>query len=130
MKFLEKSRTGIAVGTPLRLYDLVEKCASPPLSLSLPLLHLTTNPKHISNPSIAALKLDKLERIVVDASHIDQKKRGLMDMKDTMIPLARWLARPEFKVRYADPENGLQLMFYWTPTYLPSHSIGMDLLAY
>ncbi|KAI0450328.1 U3-containing 90S pre-ribosomal complex subunit-domain containing protein [Xylaria acuta] len=84
-KFLESHRTGVAVGTPVRLNDLVES---------------------------GTLKLDKLERLVVDASHIDQKKRGIMDMKETMIPLARWLSRTEFKERYADPERPLQLLFY------------------
>ncbi|KAJ2972566.1 hypothetical protein NUW58_g9159 [Xylaria curta] len=84
-KFLESHRTGVAVGTPVRLNDLVES---------------------------GTLKLDKLERLVVDASHIDQKKRGIMDMKETMIPLARWLSRAEFKERYADPERPLQLLFY------------------
>ncbi|KAI1261588.1 U3-containing 90S pre-ribosomal complex subunit-domain containing protein [Xylariaceae sp. FL1019] len=84
-QFLEKYRTGIAVGTPVRLTDLLES---------------------------GALKLDKLERIVVDASHIDQKKRGIMDMKETMLPLVRWLSRPEFKERYVDPEKPLQLLFY------------------
>lgn len=51
-----------------------------------------------------ALAVDKLESIVIDASHIDQKKRGIMDMKDTMMPLARFLARKEFKSRFADVE--------------------------
>ncbi|KAI1766787.1 U3-containing 90S pre-ribosomal complex subunit-domain containing protein [Hypoxylon sp. FL1150] len=85
VELLEKSRTGIAVGTPVRLYDLVEN---------------------------SALNLDNLERLVIDASHIDQKKRGIMDMKDTMLPLARWLARPEFKERYTDNEKPLQLLFF------------------
>ncbi|KAI1351090.1 U3-containing 90S pre-ribosomal complex subunit-domain containing protein [Xylaria sp. FL0043] len=84
-KFLESHRTGVAVGTPVRLNDLVES---------------------------GTLKLDKLERLVVDASHIDQKKRGIMDMKETMIPLARWLCRAEFKERYTDSEQALQLLFY------------------
>ncbi|KAI1427159.1 U3-containing 90S pre-ribosomal complex subunit-domain containing protein [Xylaria sp. FL1777] len=84
-KFLESHRTGVAVGTPVRLNDLVDS---------------------------GTLKLDKLERLVVDASHIDQKKRGIMDMKETMMPLARWLCRPEFKERYIDPERPLQLLFY------------------
>ncbi|KAI4870299.1 U3-containing 90S pre-ribosomal complex subunit-domain containing protein [Hypoxylon rubiginosum] len=85
VQLLEKCRTGIAVGTPVRLYDLVEN---------------------------SALKLDNLERLVIDASHIDQKKRGIMDMKDTMMPLARWMARPEFKERYVDTEKPLQLLFF------------------
>ncbi|KAI1176433.1 U3-containing 90S pre-ribosomal complex subunit-domain containing protein [Nemania sp. FL0916] len=84
-KFLESHRTGVAVGTPVRLIDLAES---------------------------GTLKLDKLERLVVDASHIDQKKRGIMDMKETMIPLARWLSRTEFKEKYIDPEKPLQLLFY------------------
>lgn len=59
-----------------------------------------------------SLSLDKLQRLVVDASHIDQKKRGVMDMKDTMMPLARFLARKEFKDRYGDKKKPLDLIFY------------------
>lgn len=62
--------------------------------------------------SAGALSLEKLHRLVVDASHIDQKKRGVMDMKETMLPLARWLTRKEFKERYADEKRPLDLMFY------------------
>jgi protein CMS1 len=36
-----------------------------------------------------------LERIVVDASNIDQKKRGIMDMKETQVPLVQLLARKD-----------------------------------
>jgi len=50
--------------------------------------------------------------MVVDASHIDQKKRGVMDMKDTMMPLARWLARKEFMERYVSEEEPLALVFF------------------
>jgi protein CMS1 len=48
----------------------------------------------------------------VDASHIDQKKRGVMEMKDTTLPLARFLARKEFKERYGDAGKPLTLLFY------------------
>jgi protein CMS1 len=72
----------------------------------------TSRPKPKLTVVPGILKLDKLERLVVDASHIDQKKRGIMDMKETMIPLARWLSRTEFKVKYSDPEQPLQLLFY------------------
>ncbi|KAB5562898.1 U3-containing 90S pre-ribosomal complex subunit-domain containing protein [Coniochaeta sp. 2T2.1] len=87
VQFLTSHRTGIAVGTPLRLMDLLDN---------------------------GALKVDSLKRIVIDASHIDQKKRGVMDMKDTMVPLAKWLARKEFKERYTDEseEKQVSLMFY------------------
>lgn len=56
--------------------------------------------------------MQHLKRIVVDVSHIDQKKRGIMDMKDTMMPLAKWLTRKEFKERYGDPEKPLKLLFF------------------
>jgi protein CMS1 len=59
-----------------------------------------------------ALSLDALRRGVVDASHIDVKKRGIMDMKDTMMPLARFLARKEFLQRYADEKQPFGLLFY------------------
>lgn len=49
---------------------------------------------------------------MVDASHIDQKKRGVMDMKDTLMPLARWLSRKELKDRYTANDKQLQLLFY------------------
>jgi protein CMS1 len=56
--------------------------------------------------------VDSLKRIVIDASHIDQKKRGVMDMKETMLPLAKWLSRTEFKDRFTDDKNKVELMFY------------------
>lgn len=85
VQFLKSKSTGIGVGTPARLMELIDN---------------------------GALSLDLLEQIVVDASHIDQKKRGVLDMKDTMIPLATFLVRKEFKDRYADEENPLSLLFY------------------
>nr|XP_036580838.1 uncharacterized protein CTRU02_09231 [Colletotrichum truncatum]KAF6788910.1 hypothetical protein CTRU02_09231 [Colletotrichum truncatum] len=85
VKFLQGTRTGIAVGTPARLMELADN---------------------------GALSLEKVQRIVVDASHIDQKKRGIMDMKDTMMPLARWLTRKEFKERYTEEKRHLDLVFF------------------
>ncbi|KAF7557051.1 hypothetical protein G7046_g6138 [Stylonectria norvegica] len=82
---LQNKKTGIGVGTPARLMELIEN---------------------------GALSLEHLKRIVVDASHIDQKKRGVMDMKDTALPLARFLARAEFRDRYLEEENQLALLFY------------------
>jgi protein CMS1 len=68
-----------------------------------------TNPANIG---AGALSLDNLQRVVVDASHVDQKKRGVMDMKDTMMPLARFLTRSEFKERYGAEKKPLALLFY------------------
>ncbi|CAG8982954.1 hypothetical protein HYALB_00003532 [Hymenoscyphus albidus] len=84
VKFLKSTRTGIAVGTPTRLKDLMDD---------------------------GALDVDRLERIVIDASHIDIKKRGILDMKETQVPLMLWLNQTVFKEKYA-VEKGIQLLFY------------------
>ncbi|KAL2149892.1 hypothetical protein VTH82DRAFT_7568 [Thermothelomyces myriococcoides] len=87
VSFLQKNRTGIAVGTPQRLTDLIEH---------------------------GALSIKDLRRIVVDASHIDQKKRGIADMRETMLPLAKLLCRKDLKERYEDedPNRHIDLLFY------------------
>ncbi|KAK7738989.1 Protein cms1 [Cytospora paraplurivora] len=85
VRFLAKNKTGIAIGTPARLMDLLDN---------------------------GALSVEHLKRIVVDASYIDQKKRGVLDMKDTIMPLAKWLTRKEFKDRYIDDEKHLDLLFF------------------
>jgi protein CMS1 len=56
--------------------------------------------------------MDRLERIVVDASHIDQKKRGILEMKDTQVPLILWLGQGILKERYTAKTAGIQLLFY------------------
>ena len=86
------------------------------------LLHLLSQPSFLGTRIIAhssanlcqpgALSVENLKRIVVDASHIDQKKRGVMDMKETMVPLVKWLARKEFKERYTEEKNPVDLLFY------------------
>lgn len=105
MQFLKKSKTGIAVGTPARLEALLDNGEPLPLSKAARVQGLLMRPA-------GALSIEYLKRIVVDASHLDQKKRGIMDMKDTMMPLARWLTRAEFKERYAAEEKPLDLLFF------------------
>lgn len=84
--FLKSHRTGIAVGTPARLIDLLDS---------------------------GALSVAHLRRLVVDTSHIDQKKRGVLDMKDTALPVVRWLVRPEFRTRYdQEAASPLSILFY------------------
>ncbi|TGO40955.1 hypothetical protein BHYA_0029g00650 [Botrytis hyacinthi] len=83
--FLKSSRTGIAVGTPQRLKDLMDE---------------------------GSLAVDRLERIVIDASHIDQKKRGILEMKETQIPLTIWLGQKPFRERYEGSTDKLQILFY------------------
>ncbi|KAK4162501.1 U3-containing 90S pre-ribosomal complex subunit-domain containing protein [Cladorrhinum sp. PSN259] len=83
--FLKKTRSGLAVGTPQRLIDLIEN---------------------------EALSISHLRRIVVDASHIDQKKRGIVDMKETMMPLVKLLTRKELKDKYTDSDQPIDLLFF------------------
>ncbi|PBP17529.1 hypothetical protein BUE80_DR011525 [Diplocarpon rosae] len=85
IKFLNSTRTGIAVGTPARLKDLMDD---------------------------GALQVDRLERIVVDASHIDVKKRGILEMKETQVPLTVWLGQKYFMEKYGSKPDGIQLLFY------------------
>jgi protein CMS1 len=61
-----------------------------------------------------ALSLGNLKRIIVDASHIDQKKRGIVDMRETMMPLVKLLSREALKERYTDDDTSRQidLIFY------------------
>jgi protein CMS1 len=62
--------------------------------------------------SAGALAVDRVERIIIDASHIDQKKRGILEMKETQVPLAQWLNRKEFKERLGANANGIELLFF------------------
>jgi protein CMS1 len=61
---------------------------------------------------VGALAIDRLERIVIDVSHIDQKKRGILDMRETQVPLIKWLSRNELKGRFSAGEGKIDLMFY------------------
>ena len=82
---VRKVRMGIGVGTPQRIMDLLDD---------------------------GALSADDLERIVIDASHIDSKKRGLLDMKETQIPLVQLLTRASLKERYGTGDGKVELLFY------------------
>ncbi|OKL62916.1 hypothetical protein UA08_01992 [Talaromyces atroroseus] len=84
-QFLERSRVSIGVGTPQRIIDLLES---------------------------GTLKTTGLERIVIDGSHIDQKKRGIFDMKEVYAPLLKLLARDEFRKRYGPKEKSLMVLVY------------------
>ncbi|KIN07666.1 hypothetical protein OIDMADRAFT_16258 [Oidiodendron maius Zn] len=85
IKFLKSTRTGIAVGTAIRLKDLMDE---------------------------GALSTERLERIVVDCSHIDQKKRGILEMRETHIPLTVFLGQKEFRKKYGAETGGIDLLFF------------------
>lgn len=61
---------------------------------------------------LGALQLDRLERIVIDASHIDQKKRGILEMKDTQVALTLWLGQKSLRERYAAGSGATEIIFY------------------
>jgi protein CMS1 len=82
---VKKSRMGMGVGTPQRIIDLLED---------------------------GALKTDCIERIVIDASHIDTKKRGILDMKETQVPLVTLLTRADLKERFGTGEGKIELLFF------------------
>ncbi|KAL1963737.1 hypothetical protein VTN77DRAFT_7803 [Rasamsonia byssochlamydoides] len=85
-QFLQRTRVNIGVGTPMRLIDLIES---------------------------GALKTQELERIVIDGSHIDVKKRGIFDMKEMHFPLLQLLTRPEFRERYGVTKGkGLKVLVF------------------
>lgn len=49
---------------------------------------------------------------MVDGSHIDQKKRGILDMRETQQPLMALLNRSELKSRYGNIIGKVRLLIY------------------
>lgn len=101
-QFLERSRVSIGVGTPQRISDLLESGMF--LLFNRRMNQLTLHQ--------GTLKTEKLERIVIDGSHIDQKKRGIFDMKEVYAPLLKLLTREEFKGRYGSKDKDLKILVY------------------
>jgi protein CMS1 len=91
----------MGVGTPQRLIDLLEdgKC------------FLIMAEQFVANSFIGALSTKSLKRIVLDASHMDKKKCGILEMKDTQVPLIKLLNLPLLKERYGT-DDGIDLVFY------------------
>lgn len=65
-----------------------------------------------SLPITGALSSSNLERVIIDASHIDQKKRGILDIREIQVPLVELLTRKELMERYGSGENQVELLFY------------------
>ncbi|KAL4754753.1 hypothetical protein BDW72DRAFT_101971 [Aspergillus terricola var. indicus] len=84
-QFLERARVGIGAGTPARISDLINS---------------------------GSLKLDELKRIVIDGSYVDQKQRGIFDMKETHLPLLQLLTRSEFRERYGAKEKKIEVLVF------------------
>ncbi|KAI4284135.1 MAG: hypothetical protein L6R38_001632 [Xanthoria sp. 2 TBL-2021] len=83
--FVKKTRINIGVGTPTRIIDLLAE---------------------------RALRLEKLERVIIDTSFLDCKKRSIFDMKETQQPLMRLLNMDELKSRYTTTGSAVKLIFY------------------
>ncbi|KAL4885023.1 U3-containing 90S pre-ribosomal complex subunit-domain containing protein [Aspergillus karnatakaensis] len=84
-QFLERARVAIGAGTPARISDLIES---------------------------GSLKLDELKRIVIDGSYVDQKQRGIFDMKETHLPLLQLLTRSELRERYGAKEKKIEILVF------------------
>lgn len=59
-----------------------------------------------------ALSSEKLKRVVVDCSHLDRKKRGIFDMRETQQPLMQLLNRDDIKHRYGTHDHGISLLLF------------------
>ncbi|KAL3483653.1 U3-containing 90S pre-ribosomal complex subunit-domain containing protein [Aspergillus germanicus] len=84
-QFLDRARVGIGAGTPSRISDLIDS---------------------------GSLKLNELKRIVIDGSYVDQKQRGIFDMKETHLPLLQLLTRSEFRDRYGAKDNKIEISVF------------------
>ncbi|KAK6502309.1 hypothetical protein TWF506_002891 [Arthrobotrys conoides] len=87
IEYAKKTRIGIAVGTPARLVDLIKD---------------------------GALQIKYVQRIVLDVSYLDAKKRGLWDIKEVQDKLVELLAVEGIRRRLegGGEEDSRGLMFY------------------
>lgn len=90
----------MGVGTPQRICELLEDGRFVPCETHA--LHTDHSP--------GALSVNHLKRIVIDASHIDVKKRGILDMKELQPPLVRLLNQSALRLRYGKKDT--QIIFY------------------
>ena len=99
---------GIGVGTPARLIALLDSGQS---QADYPQKATLLDGAYYSF-SLGALTSESLERIIVDFSYVDQKKRGILDMKESQEPLMQLLTRKEFTDRYERADGGIDLLFF------------------
>ena len=59
-----------------------------------------------------ALSMGQVKRIVIDASHINQKKQGILDMRETQEALVQFLTKPGIKTRYGDERDAIQILCF------------------
>jgi len=121
----EDAKVGKLFAKHIKLGEAKEFCEknryAPFLNLELPGLHSISmslgvgTPKRISDLlDEGALSSKHLKRIIIDASHVNQKRQGILDMRETHLPLVQLLSRSEFRKRYesSDKDDRLKLLFY------------------
>ncbi|KAK8154997.1 U3-containing 90S pre-ribosomal complex subunit-domain containing protein [Phyllosticta citrichinensis] len=106
-KFEEKgTKVAKLFAKHIKLKEAIESCKRLKMNFGV------GTPQRISDLlGDGALSTSNLKRIIIDASHIDVKKRGIMDMKETQVPLAQLLGRQELKSRFGQP-GGIEVVFY------------------
>lgn len=62
--------------------------------------------------SVGALTCESLERVVIDCSFVDQKKRSIFDMKETLQPLMQLLNQGGLKAQYTSGHSPVKIIFY------------------
>ncbi|KAF2805393.1 uncharacterized protein BDZ99DRAFT_467003 [Mytilinidion resinicola] len=85
IEFCSREGMDFGVGTPQRISELLES---------------------------SALKCSNLKHIVIDASYIDEKKRGILDMKDLHKAVLDLLLRGEFKSSEDSWDDQFRLILY------------------
>lgn len=121
----EDSKVGKLFAKHIKMEEAKEFCKKnrygPFLNLEAPGLHSDSMSLGVGTPQRisdllddGALSSNHLRSIVVDASHVDQKKRTIFDMRDSHLPLVKLLTRSEFRTRYEAPNQSerLRLLFY------------------
>ncbi|KAF8423340.1 U3-containing 90S pre-ribosomal complex subunit-domain containing protein [Tirmania nivea] len=83
IEYCQKTRIGIGVGTPGRVLALIKE---------------------------DVLKLGDLKRIIIDASQIDEKKRGIFEIKETQKDVIDLLCSEELRKRLLD--GSTSIIFY------------------
>jgi protein CMS1 len=58
------------------------------------------------------LRTSNLKQIVVDGSHLDQKKRSIFDMKELLIPLVELLSKKAIKDRLEEEEKAAKVLVF------------------
>ena len=76
------------------------------------MVSFATSKANTFNMVPGALRLEKLKRIVVDMSYIDQKKRGILSIPELEKALIQLLNREEIKSRYNSASDRIELLFY------------------